>query len=181
MLRNTKSLVILAFIALATMGASQCVPTLADDPRVVVNVENVSNTYTITTGTTSFTGSNNCKTVTAAEYLDSEYGTVVGGRVVDIIYQTFGTFGANIINGGVTVNGVQILSYSGPWSTFTTRRSLITDNVITKNQAGVNALITAITNSQAIVICVTGTFSQAAPAGLQVFLDVTAQVDFIPD
>jgi hypothetical protein len=181
MLTNRKSIVALALIAVATMGATQCLPELATDPRVVVNVENISKTFPITPTATIFGNPNDCTTVTATQYLDTDYGTVVGGRVVDVVYQTFGTFGANIVNGGVTINGVQLLSYSGPWSTFTTRRSLITDNVITKNQAGVNALITAVTNGQAIQICVTGQFSQPAPSGLTVFVEVTAQVDFIPD
>lgn len=177
---NSKSLLLIALIAGTTMGA-ECI-SVDDDSVIVVNIENITGNYAITPGALVFNNPNNCVTKQVADYLDTDYGLVVGGRLVDITYKANGTFtGGNISGGAVTINGVNILSYTGPWATFTTTQSLLTGTTITKNQAGVDALLLAVQNQQPITICVAGTFSQAAPAGLSVDVNVFAQVDVDPD
>jgi hypothetical protein len=156
--------------------AAKCI-TVADDPTIVVNVENLSHTYSVAPGTTSFTNPNDCVVRNVADYLDEEYGDIVGGRLVDVQVQTFGAFSGSISSGSVSVNGIQMLSYNGPWSNFETKRSLLTGSELQRHSAGVDELIDAVANSQPVTLCVGGSFTEAAPSGLSVKLDVLAQVD----
>jgi hypothetical protein len=176
---DRKFVLLTALLAFTTMGA-KCI-SVNDDGVIVVNIENVTGTYNITQGATLFANPNDCVTKQVSDYLDSDYGVIKGGRLVDIQYQAFGVFAGNINGGTVSVNGVQILSYSGPWSTFTTRRSLLLDTHLTRHPAGVTALLAAVENQAPIVLCVGGTFSAPAPSGLSVVVEVFAQVDVEPN
>ena len=177
---NLKSLLLVAVIASTTMGA-QCI-SVNDDSVIVVNIENVTGHYAITPTATVFGNPNECVVKQVSDYIDSDYGIVQSGRLVDIQYQASGTFANGNVSGGtVSVNGVTILTYSGSWTALTTKQSLLTGNTVTKVQAGVDALINAVKNQQPITLCVNGTFSQPAPAGLAVDVTVFAQVDVDPD
>jgi hypothetical protein len=175
---NRQSFLLVAFAAVASLGAT-CLSI--NDPGVFsINVKNVTGTYAIQQGALQFgnpPGSNSCATVNAGTYIDQNFDVVKGGRLVDIIVNTNGTFAGNVVNGQLTVNGIPLLSYAGSWNVFNTPQSLLTSPLMTRNQLGVNALVSAITNQSNITLCGSGAFSQAAAAGLSVGVQVFAQVD----
>jgi hypothetical protein len=80
----------------------------------------------------------------------------------------------------VTVNGATLISYSGSWAAFNTAQSLLTSQLIQRNQAGVDALNTAIRNGNPIRVCASGAFSQPSVAGMSVRIEVFAQADAEP-
>jgi hypothetical protein len=170
-----KQLLLIAALASTTMAAS-CI-TEREDAIIAVNIENVTATYAITPGATQFNNPANCITKNTADYIDSDLGIVTGGRLVDITVQSIGTFAGNVNGGTITVNGVQVVSYTGPWNSFNTPQSLLTSPLLVRNAAGVNTLIAAIVAGQPVTVCTGGTFSQAATTGMSVKVDVFAQAD----
>jgi hypothetical protein len=177
---NKKSILLIALIAGTTMGA-ECI-SVNDDAVIVVNVENVTGHYLIGQGTTSFTTPNNCVTIQPADYINEDYGLVQNGRLVDVKVKANGTFGGSVTGGAVTVNGVNLVTYSGTWTALTTEQSLLSENsLLTKNQAGVTTLLSAVENKQTITLCAAGQFSQPAAANLSVDVTVFAQVDVKPN
>jgi hypothetical protein len=173
-------LALVPLIAITTMG-EQCF-TFNDDGVIAVNVDDVSGTYNITTGALQFANPNRCVTKFPSDYLDQDFNSLKGARVVDVTVQTIGTFSGTVSGGSISINNTQLVSYSGAWSTFNTQQSLLTSTALTRNQAGVNAFIAAVTANpqQPVIVCVDGTFSSAAPAGLSVKVTVFAQIDIIP-
>ncbi|MBX2992892.1 MAG: hypothetical protein KF749_17200, partial [Bacteroidetes bacterium] len=98
-------------------------------------------------------------------------------RIYDILVSTNGTYGGNV-SGTVQVNGQQILAYSGSWAAFNTPQSLVTSPLITRNVAGLTALVNAIRNKQQITLAANGNVSQVpVPNGLSVKVQVLGQVD----
>jgi hypothetical protein len=120
-------------------------------------------------------------TITANQYLDQDFSDQIQAvRIFDIKVSTIGTYSGNV-NGTATVNGVAILNYSGPWSSFNTPQSLLTSPLITRSAGGIAPLVNAITNKQTIVLCGAGSVSQVpVPDGLYVQVDVSGQVDAQP-
>ncbi len=178
---DRKSILLVGIIAGTTIGGT-CIPTVNDEGRIVVNVQDVSGHYTIAQNSSNFGNPNNCVTKSVSDYLDSDYGTVVGGRIVDVRYKANGQFAGNVVNGVVTVNGATLLTYSGPWSALLTEQSLLAgSSIIVKVAAGETALTTAVMNGSPITLCVAGGFSPNTPAGLSVDVAVDAQVDVNPD
>ncbi|HXG00589.1 MAG TPA: hypothetical protein VNL69_07375 [Bacteroidota bacterium] len=161
----------LLVVALTTMGFD-CVN---DNVLVAVNVTGLTATVNLTPGGTSFDAT---QTISASDYLDVGFEDINlnSFRVYDIRITTIGTF-AGTVNAQVLVNGAQILSYSGPWSSFNTPQSLVSSQLITRNPAGMLTLLNAIRNRQDVQIRTTGTVSQALPSGLAVRIEVLAQVD----
>lgn len=181
MRRNRLPMLFALFGVIPLLGA-QCIGI--NEPGVfAVNVKDITGTYNISTGVTQFgnpPGTTSCATKNAAEYIDQNFATIKGGRLVDITVQTNGSFNANVTNGSITINGTQLLSYSGSWNAFNTPQSLLTNNLMQRNQAGVTQLINAITSQQTVTICGSGGFSSATPAGLSVTVKVFAQLDAQP-
>lgn len=177
---KTKIPLLLAFLLVGTTGAT-CI-TVDDDNVIVVNVDDISGTYNITPGALFFANPNDCVTKTVSDYLDSDYGLVVGGRLVDVHYQAYGTWAGSIQGGSVSVNDTQMLTYDGPWSSFTTKQSMIDPNTILNvESAGVLELLRSVQTGGNVMLCVGGNFSQAAPAGLSVKVTVFAQLDIEPE
>jgi hypothetical protein len=172
------ALLVVAFVAVASLGAT-CISI--NDPGVfAINLQNVTGNYAIQPGVLQFgnpPGSNSCATVNAGSYIDQNFDVIKGGRLVDIIVTTHGSFAGNVSNGQLTVNGTPLLSYGGSWNAFNTPQSSLTSALLTRNQPGVNALINAIVNQQHITLCGSGAFNQATVAGLSVDVEVFAQVD----
>ncbi|HEX7122197.1 MAG TPA: hypothetical protein VF178_07480 [Gemmatimonadaceae bacterium] len=164
-------------MAVTGMGA-QCFSVT--DPFVVsVNVRDLTGTYDVAPGTVTFDPS--CTTVVPQEYLGSDYDLIEGARLVDVTVRTEGSFAATVNNAAITVDGTPVVSYSGSWDAFNTERSLLRDpTLVTTNQAGVDHLLDAVERRQPVSICHTGSFSEAAPAGLRVVVNVFAQVDATP-
>lgn len=165
--------------AIAVVGsAAQCF-SVTDPFMVSVNVRDLGTTYDIAPGTTSFDPS--CTTVIPQEYLGGDFDLIAGARLVDITVRTEGAFAATVNNAGVSVDGTPLVSYNGSWEAFHTERSLLKDpSLVTTNEAGVSALLDAVERRQPVTVCQTGSFSQPAPAGLRVVVNVFAQVDATP-
>lgn len=177
MYTRLRMLALAAALSVVAMGA-QCF-SITDPFVVSVNVQNVSGTYDITPGTVDFDPG--CVAVDPQDYLDQNYDLISGARLVDVTVQTIGQFDANVNNGIVTVNGTPLVTYNGSWNAFNTPQSLLQNNtLLQRNPAGVTTLLNAIENQQQITVCQNGSFSRAAPAGLQIKLEVFAQVDATP-
>ncbi len=168
---NTKLVLGLLFVALTTMGFD-CVN---DNALISVNIPGLTGTFNINPGGTTF---DETVTVSPSQYLDIGFSdfNLNTLRVYDVRISTIGSFAGNV-NGEVLINGQQILSYNGPWNSFNTPQSLVTSSLLTRNAAGLGALLLAIRNRQDVIIRGTGNVSQSVPAGLSVRVEVLAQVD----
>jgi hypothetical protein len=158
------------------LTAAKCV-TAPDDRIVSVNVESLGNTYLVSPGATAFTNPNDCTVLSPASYLKDLSAQITAVRVVDIQLQTLGAFGGSVVFGTVSVNAIQLLSYNGPWSNFSTRRSLLQDGELQVHDAGISELRNSVQARAPITLCAGGSFSQQASAGLSLRVDVRAQVD----
>ena len=176
-MKRWTQLIAIGGLAVTTMGAS-CID-VTEPLELTLDVEEVNATYTVPTGFTSFGSPASCKTVNAETYADTDYD-ITNARVTDVTVQTVGAFGGTLTGGSVTVNGQQAVSFTGSWNDFSTPQSLLTSSKLTSNAAGINALIEAVKNGQDVTICSAGTLSEATPAGLQVIVNVKAQVDVTP-
>ncbi|HEX6316510.1 MAG TPA: hypothetical protein VFZ73_16680 [Gemmatimonadaceae bacterium] len=174
--------VLVALIATSAMAAS-CF-SITDPFVVAVNLEDIRSTYAVTPGTINFNPG--CITKNPSDYIDANFNVAGGGQLVDIIIQTNGTFAGNIVNGQLRIGGstqaLQTLAtYSGPWSAFNTPQSLLqNDGTMTLNASGVNTLLSLIENTSPIVICHSGSFSQAATANMAIDVTIFAQVNATP-
>ena len=176
---HTRIRIALAIAVVLLAGTAAKCFSITDPFVISVNVDDVTGVYVIDANTVDFDP--DCTTRDAADYLDSDYELVGGGRLVDITVQTIGPFGGSIVGGSASVNGTPLVSYDGPWSTFNTPQSLLAESSpLTLAPAGVTALLGAIQNGQAITICHAGMFSEATPSGLQIEVKVYAQVDAKP-
>lgn len=173
---------LVGLVAMSGLGASCFSIT---DPFVVsVNVKDIKNVYTVTPGTINFDPG--CITKNSSDYIDDQFEVAGGGRLVDVIVKTNGTYSGNIVGGQVRIGATQgslqtLVTYSGPWSAFNTPQSLIQNNVtMTLNSGGVSTLLNLIQNQQPIVICHAGAFSQAAGTGMTIDVAIFAQVNATP-
>jgi hypothetical protein len=167
---------LLALLVLSTTMGAKCI-TVNDDALVAVNIDDITGTYAVAPGATTF-GAGNCVTKDASEYLDEDFTDIRNARLVDVKVQTSGQFPGTVTDGAITANGATVLSYSGPWNTFNTQQSLLSPATpLTTNPVGVAALIAAINAQEPVTICATGGFSQAATAGLSLTVTAFAQVD----
>ncbi len=168
---NLKLVLGLLVVALATMGFD-CVN---DNALISVNIPGLTGTFAINPGGTTF---DETITVTASEYLNVGFSDINLNslRVYDIRISTIGTFAGNV-NGQVRINGQLLLSYNGPWNSFNTPQSLVTSSLLTRNAAGVVALLSAIRDRRDVSIRGVGNVSQAVPSGLSVRVEILAQAD----
>ena len=178
-MRSTARAIALLVLLFFVTTAEDCI-TVNEDAVISVDIQNVTGTYPITAGTTSFNNQGDCVTKNPADYIDQELADIVGARLVDVKVQTIGTFAGNVTGGAITVNGVTLLSYTGSWAAFNTPQSLLTSQLLTRNNAGVSELVDAVVTQSPIRVCASGAFSQATPAGLSVRVDVFAQADAKP-
>lgn len=170
---NVKLVFALLVVALMTMGFD-CVN---DNVLVSVNVTGITGTFSLQPGGTSF---DETRTISSSDYLDVGYSdlNLNSFRVYDIQITTIGSFNGTV-NAQVLVNGAEILSFSGPWSSFNAPQSLVSSQLITRNPTGILTLLNAIRNRQDVQIRARGTVSQALPSGLSIRVDVLAQVDAV--
>lgn len=176
-MKRCMQLLAVSTLAVTTMGAS-CFD-VTEPLELTFNVEGVTSTYTVPTGTTTFGSPSSCETVSAEQYADADYD-ITNARVSDITIQTIGTFGGTVSGGNVTINGTPALTFSGSWNAFNEEQSVLDSQLMAANGAGITALIEAVKARQPITICTAGTFSQASTAGLQVKVGVLAQMDMNP-
>lgn len=170
---HLKRAVLALVVGLSTMG-NECI----NSPFVVsVNLEALDVTINIPAGTTTtYTGS---RTILAADYLDEAFATVQNARVYDITVQGVGAY-TGTVTGTASVNGTLILSYSGPWSQFSTPRSLLSTPGVTLNAAGVTALRNAVQAHQAVTLSGSGSVSVSPVPALQLIVRLYGQVDAEP-
>lgn len=170
---KARIIVMMLFVGLMTTGFD----CINDDALFSVNISDLSGTYNITGGNNAAYGGS--VAITADQYLDIGFDNVVlnNVRIYDILVSTNGSYGGNV-SGTVEVNGVQILGYSGSWAAFNTPQSLVTSPLITRNVAGITALVNAIRNKQQITLAASGNVSQIpVPNGLSITVQVLGQVD----
>jgi hypothetical protein len=178
MVMKTKIVLMALFVALATMGFD----CINDNFLVSVNVNGISGTYFIKTGTTpTFGPPDDCKTV--SDYLDKDYSNeITGVQIFDIRITTAGSYNGTINNGKVTVNGVTIMYLNGSpaWSAFNTPQSLLTSPFIdrTPGRINLNPLVNAITKGDPVTLCGSGSVSGTVnQTDLSVRIEVFGQVD----
>jgi hypothetical protein len=178
MLAHRRTILLVAAVAFTSMGLT-CL-SINDAGVFSINVKDVTGTFPISQGALLFGNPPSCATRNAADYIDADYSVISGGRLVDIIVKTNGTFAGNVNNGLLTINGTPLLRYSGSWNAFNTGQSLLTTTLMTRDATGVNVLLNAVRNAQTVTLCGSGAFSQAATAGLSVSVQVFAQLDVQP-
>ena len=166
-----------AALGITLMGAS-CFE-VTDPLELTFNINNITATYNVTAGAQDFGAPQSCSTINSATYLDTDF-EITAARLSNITIQTVGNFAANIVDGLVTVNGTEVLSYSGPWNSFNEPQSLLTSDLLERNPAGIAAFISAVENKQPITVCSSGSLSEPATGGLQVVATTHAQVDATP-
>jgi hypothetical protein len=173
-MRQTKRALLVLAVAYAAMG-SECI----NDPFVVsVNVEALEAVINIPAGsTTTFAG---VTTISADEYFTTDVGAIQNLRIYDITVQSVGSYGGTV-TGTSTVNGATLVSYSGPWSSFATPKSLLAPSSgVTLTAAGVTALRTAVLGQQNVTLAAGGTLSTSPVPALQLIIKLYAQVDAEP-
>jgi len=166
--------IIILMLALSTLG-SDCIN---ENFLVVVNIEGISGTYSVNRGDNSFGPPTDCSTIDPSEYLSDDFSNYRNVRVTDIRVRTIGSFGANLQNGRLLVNGTEIMRYSGPWNSFNTPQSLLTSPLIDRTNLNIAYLASVLESQQPVTICGQGTLSQNVDQdGLAVEIIVFAQVD----
>ena len=140
-------------------GLLAIVPAAADDLSTPVNISPINSTFTIEPGPTSYFKDTKIDTLSL---YDARYKL----KSVSIMDITVSTLGPDLgtINGTVKVNGVTLFTYDGKWSEFNTAQSLLTSKLVKKNQAGVNALMHALTRREPVVLSVSGVVGKAPAA-----------------
>jgi hypothetical protein len=171
-------LVLAALLILLLNTGSSCIN---DSILVAVNLP-ISGTYSINGGnTTNFSGTTNIK---LADQIDASYSdNLTTARFYDIRVSVSGAYAGNV-NGTASINGTQLLTFSGSWADFQTPQSLLGSSPhITPQPAGVAVLVNALnsftTNPATIVtLSANGSLSQApVPNGLTVTVQILSQVD----
>jgi hypothetical protein len=149
-----------------------------NDPVVVsLNLQPFNATYPINQGNNASPYSGGA-TVNPKDLYDNSYN-LTGASVYDIRVQTVGPdlgrcTGTVMITTGTTTN--TLFTYDGPWTGFNTPQSLLTSSYITRNNAGVQQLIAAVVNKQAVTFGGTATITAATvPANCSVVVSAYVQ------
>jgi hypothetical protein len=144
---------------------------------ISVNIEGITGTFEINQGNGNFS---NCVTVDSKTYLDVGYDNLKNIRIYDVRVSTIGSYTGNV-TGTASVNGVNILQFSGPFAYFNTPRSILNDPNITRFNAGILALTQAIQAKSPVRLCGVGSATPSPfPAGQSVKVEVLGQVDAEP-
>jgi hypothetical protein len=156
-------------LSVAMMG---CV---AEEFLISVNLEDLSATYAIPPGDDpDWSGS---EIIRASDYLNQDFGSIAGVRIYDIKVQVFGDYSGDV-TGQAYVNGDLIVSFAGAWSEFTVEQTLLTSPLITVEDGGVAALVSAVLSGSDVQLDANGTLSDVPlPEGLTVQLTLLGQVD----
>ena len=171
-----KKLLALLIIAVLPLMAFDCITDFST-VTVSLNLAPITATFPLNPGSgTAYGGTT--PPIDLASLFDQGY-TLTGATLYDI---TVGTKGEDLGNGSgtvsLTVNGVKttLFTYTGAWTAFNTPQSLITSPLITKNQAGVIALMNAVTGRQRVTLGVTGTIGKAPTTSNTDFITVSVYV-----
>ena len=145
----------LVVVALWLMGFN----AIADDLSTPLGVRPIDATFAVDPGPTSYTGSASIDTVSL---YDPRYKL----KAVSISDITISTRGPDLgtFSGTVKVNGVNLFTYDGQWNAFNTAQSLLTSQLLKKNQSGVNALVDALMHRRPLVLSISGGADRAPAA-----------------
>lgn len=155
---------ILAFLAIAAIPLMgfDCV---TDAFTIALNLAPFNGTYTVTPGGNGTYGGT--LTINPATLYDNSY-TLTGASVYDIRVSTAGP-NLGTCTGTVRVNGILLFSYAGTWTQFNAPQSLLTSRLITRNQPGINELISAVVQGRPVVLVGAGSVTTTpVPAGCTV-------------
>lgn len=171
---KAKLLPLVLLLALSTMG-SDCI----NDPiYVVVNIEGISGVYAINRGDNTFGPPADCRFIDASDYLSDDFSNYKSFRVYDIRIRTIGNFNANVNNGRLLINGVEIMRFSGPWNSFNTPQSMVTSPLIDRSSLNIGFLVNVLANREPVEICGQGALSQPVDRDdLAIEIIVYAQAD----
>ena len=156
-----KKFLTLLIIAVLPLMAFDCITDFST-VTVSLNIAPITATIPLNPGSNTTYGGTT-PPIDLSSLFDKGY-TLTGATLYDITVQTKGEdlgTGAGTVT--LTVNGVSttLFTYNGAWTAFNTPQSLITSPLITRNQAGVNALISAVTGRQRVTLSVLGTIGKA--------------------
>ena len=170
-------LLALLVVAVLPLMAFDCITDFSS-VTVSLNLAPISATFPLNPGSGTTYGGNTPPIDLASLFLYEGY-TLTGETLHDI---TVGTKGEDLGNGSgtvsLTVNGVKttLFTYNGAWAAFNTPQSLITSPLITRNQPGVDALISAVTGRQRVVLSVSGNIAKTPQTQNTDFITVTVYV-----
>ncbi len=165
---KVRILTFLAIAAIPLMGFD-CV---TDAFTIALNLKPFNGTYNINQGPSTTYGGT--ATFNPATFYDNSY-TLTGASVYDIRVSTAGPNLGNC-TGSVNVNGIQLFTYAGTWTQFNTSQSLLTSRLITRNQAGINELVSAVVQGRSIVLVGAGNVTTTpVPAGCSVTISAFVQ------
>ncbi len=158
---KVRILTFLAIAAIPLMGFD-CV---TDAFTIALNLKPFNGTYNINAGNSPNYGGT--ATFNPATFYDNSY-TLTGASVYDIRVSTAGP-NLGTCSGSVTVNGTLLFTYNGAWTAFNTPQSLLTSRLITRNQAGINELVSAVLQGRSIVLVGAGSVTTTpVPTGCSV-------------
>jgi hypothetical protein len=165
-------------LLLATTG-STCIN---DEIVVPVNVGPILASFPINSGPqTTFSG---LITMRLDSLIDASYlGSIKGAQVYDIKVYVTGIYPSGTINTTtVAVNLKPLMTFSGSWAAFKTPQSLLGGStLITTNAAGLNELISILTNgtpSTAFTLAAAGSVTPGpVPEGLKVNIELYMQIN----
>jgi hypothetical protein len=171
-----KKFLALLIIAVLPLMAFDCITDFST-VTVSLNLAPITATFPLNPGSgTTYGGIT--PPIDLASLFDKSY-TLTGATLYDITVQTKGEdLGTGAGTVFLTVNGVQtrLFDYNGAWTAFNTPQSLITSSLITKNQPGVNALISAVTGRQRVVLSVSGNITNTPKTQNTDFITVSVYV-----
>jgi hypothetical protein len=155
---KVRILALLAIAAIPLMGFD-CV----NDPfTIALNLKPFNGTYTINAGSNPNYGG--AITINPGTLYDDSY-TLTGASVYDIKVSTAGP-NLGTCSGTVRVNSIVLCTYNGSWTAFNTPQSLLTSRLITRNQPGINELISAVVQGRPVILDVAGSVTTTPiPAG----------------
>ena len=171
-----KKLLALLIIAVLPLMAFDCI-TDFNSVTVSLNLAPITATVPLNPGS-SHTYGGTTPPIDLASLFDQGY-TLTGATLYDITVGTKGEpLGAGAGTVTITVNGITntLFTYNGDWTAFNTPQSLITSSLITRNPAGVTALINAVTGRGRVTLGVTGTIANTPQTQNTDFITVSVYV-----
>ena len=156
-----KRFLALLVVAALPLMAFNCI---TDSFTIALNLKPFNGTYPINAGNNpNYSG---FFTINPDSLYDFGSFSLDGASVYDVTIQTKGTTNLGTCSGTVSINGIQLLSYNGPWTAFNTPQSLITSQYIRRNQPGIDALVNAVSKGLLCTFAVQGSVTTPPiPAG----------------
>ncbi len=172
-----KKLLALLVIAVLPLMAFDCITDFST-VTVSLNLAPITATLPLNTGSSLTYGPLYAPAIDLVSLFDQGY-TLTDATLYDITVGTKGdSLGAAAGTVTITVNGIttRLFTYNGDWKAFNTPQSLITSKLITRDPAGVTALINAVTGRGRVILGVAGSIAKPVTKANTDFISVSVYV-----